>query len=298
MKIRNVLGLFDGISCGRLALERAGIKFDRYYSSEIDKYAIQISDKNYSDNIQLGDILNWRDWDLEDVDLVIGGSPCQGFSVVGKQLNFDDPRSRLFFVYLEIVKYFKPKYFLLENVVMDKEIQDIISNLLGVEPILINSSLVSAQNRRRLYWTNITNVTQPTDLGISLSDVLESNTDWSSAHIVSRRLGADGKRKDNDKSIESSKCVEVGKNPNKAYCLTTVNKDSVICKFTKGRHTDAYGANLNDWRNLTNVECERLQTLPDNYTTGVAESNRRRLIGNGWTVDVIAHIFKHMEVTA
>ena len=296
MKIRNVLGAFDGISCGRLSLERAGIEFDNYYSSEIDKYAMQIADKNYPDNIQLGDILNWRDWDLENIDLIIGGSPCQGFSVVGKQLNFDDPRSRLFFVYLEIVKHFKPKYFLLENVVMNKEIQDIISNLLGVEPILINSSLVSAQNRRRLYWTNIPDVTQPDDLGINLSDVLESNNDWSSAHIVSRRLGADGKRKDNDKSIESSKCVEVGKNPNKAYCLTTVNKDSVICRFTKGRHTDAYGANLNDWRNLTNVECERLQTLPDNYTTGVAESNRRRLIGNGWTVDVIAHIFRHMEV--
>jgi len=296
VKIRNVLGAFDGISCGRLSLERAGIEFDNYYSSEIDKYAMQIADKNYPDNIQLGDILNWRDWDLENIDLIIGGSPCQGFSVVGKQLNFDDPRSRLFFVYLEIVKHFKPKYFLLENVVMNKEIQDIISNLLGVEPILINSSLVSAQNRRRLYWTNIPDVTQPDDLGINLSDVLESNNDWSSAHIVSRRLGADGKRKDNDKSIESSKCVEVGKNPNKAYCLTTVNKDSVICRFTKGRHTDAYGANLNDWRNLTNVECERLQTLPDNYTTGVAESNRRRLIGNGWTVDVIAHIFRHMEV--
>jgi len=298
VKIRNVLGTFDGISCGRLALERAGIEFDNYYSSEVDKYAIQIADKNYPDNIQLGDILNWRDWDLEDVDLIIGGSPCQGFSVVGKQLNFDDPRSRLFFVYLEIVKHFKPKYFLLENVVMDKEIQDIISNLLGVEPMVINSKLVSAQNRRRLYWTNIPDVTQPEDLGINLSDVLESNQDWSSAHIVSRRLGADGKRKDNDKSIKSSKCVEVGKNPNKAYCLTTVNKDSVICRFTEGRHTDAYGANLNDWRNLTNVECERLQTLPDNYTAGVAESNRRRLIGNGWTVDVIAHIFRHMEVTA
>lgn len=298
MKIGNVLGAFDGISCGRLALERAGIEFDNYYSSEIDKHALQVSDKNYPDNIQLGDILNWRDWDLENIDLVIGGSPCQGFSVVGKQLNFDDPRSRLFFVYLEIVKHYKPKYFLLENVVMNKEIQDIISNLLGVEPILINSNLVSAQNRRRLYWTNIPNVTQPSDLQISLSDVLESNTDWSSAHIVSRRLGADGKRKDYDKSIASSKCLEVGKNPNKAYCLTTVNKDSVICRFTEGRHTDAYGANLNDWRNLTSVECERLQTLPDGYTAGVAESNRRRLIGNGWTVDVIAHIFRHMEVTA
>jgi len=292
----NTLALFDGISCGQLALKEAGIECDNYYASEIDKKAISITQKNFPNTIQLGDINGWRDWDLPELDLIMGGSPCQGFSVVGKQLNFDDPRSRLFFVYLEIVKHFKPKYFLLENVPMDKEIQDIISSLLGVEPILINSSLVSAQNRRRLYWTNIPNVTQPNDLSVILYDILESDNDWSSAHVVSRRLGSDGKRKDNDKSIQFTKCVEVSTNPHKAYCLTTVNKDSLICKYTEGRHTDAYGMNRETWRNFTSIEVERLQTLPDNYTEGVAESYRRRLIGNGWTVDVIAHILKNVDL--
>lgn len=168
-----VLSLFDGMSCGRLALERAGVQVTKYYASEVDKYAIQVSKNNYPDVIQLGDINNWTNWSIETPDLVIGGSPCQGFSFAGKQLAFDDPRSALFWKYVEIVRHYKPKYFLLENVRMKKEHLQVITDALGVEPICINSALVSAQNRVRYYWTNIPNVTQPTDKGIVLKDIIE-----------------------------------------------------------------------------------------------------------------------------
>ena len=154
----NVLSLFDGMSCGRIALERAGIKVDKYFASEIDKYAIQVAKKNYPDTIHIGDvqeIMYPESFDGHKIDLVIGGSPCQGFSFAGKNLNFDDPRSKLFFEYARLVKECKPKYFLLENVRMKQESQDVISEILGVKPIAINSSLVSAQNRNRLYWFHI-----------------------------------------------------------------------------------------------------------------------------------------------
>lgn len=168
-----VLSLFDGISCGRVALERAGIPVEKYYASEIDKYAIQIAQKNYPDTIQIGDVckVDFSKY-IGNVDLIIGGSPCQGFSFAGKQLNFNDPRSKLFFEFVRAIKTIKPKYFLLENVKMKKEYQDIISDLLGVQPIEINSALVSAQNRKRLYWTNIPNVGQPADKGILLKDIV------------------------------------------------------------------------------------------------------------------------------
>ena len=175
MKIRNVLNLFDGISCGRVALDRIGISYENYYASEIDKYAIQIAQSNFPDTIQLGDVKNWREWNLPQIDLLMGGSPCQGFSITGKQLNFEDPRSKLFFEFVDILNYYKPKYFLLENVRMKQEYQDIISDYLGVQPIKINSSLVSAQNRNRLYWTNIPNISQPLDKDIILKDVLEDD---------------------------------------------------------------------------------------------------------------------------
>ena len=171
MRIRNVLGLFDGISCGQVALHRAGVKFDNYYASEIDKYPISATQRNFPDTIQLGDINDWKSWDLEDIDLIIGGSPCQGFSLAGRRLNFDDERSKLFFVFLEIIKHYQPKYWMLENVKMAKKVQDAISAELGVEPVLINSGLVSAQSRDRLYWTNIPIETLPDDKGIYLKDL-------------------------------------------------------------------------------------------------------------------------------
>lgn len=168
-----VLSLFDGISCGRVALERAGIPVEKYYASEIDKYAIQIAQKNYPDTIQLGDVckIDFSKY-IDNVDLIIGGSPCQGFSFAGKQLNFDDPRSKLFFEFVRAIREIQPKYFLLENVKMKQEFQDVISEHLGVQPIEINSALVSAQNRKRLYWTNIPNVTVPQDKGILLKDIV------------------------------------------------------------------------------------------------------------------------------
>ena len=173
----NILSLFDGMSCGRLALDRLGIKVDKYYASEIDKYAIQVSSANYPDIIQIGDVCNVKGEDYPDIDLVLAGSPCQGFSFAGNQLAFDDPRSALFFEFVRILKEVKPKYFLLENVKMKKEFLDVISEQVGVEPILINSALVSAQNRLRYYWTNIPRVEQPEDRGIVLRDILETEPD-------------------------------------------------------------------------------------------------------------------------
>jgi len=154
----NVLSLFDGMSCGQLALDRLGIKVDMYLAAEIDKYAMSIAKKNYPNTVHLGDVTKLRGVDLPKIDLLIGGSPCQGFSFAGKQLNFDDPRSALFFEFVRLLKETNPKYFLLENVRMKQEFQDVISDYLGVKPIMINSALLSAQNRVRLYWTNIPGV--------------------------------------------------------------------------------------------------------------------------------------------
>ena len=173
----NVLSLFDGMSCGQIALNRLGIKYDKYFACEIDKYAMQVTQHNFPDTIQLGDVqfVTKETFGTHKIDLVIGGSPCQGFSFAGKQLNFEDPRSALFFEFVRLVRELKPKYFLLENVKMKKEYQNVITQYMGVEPIEINSALVSAQNRRRLYWTNIPNVGQPEDKGIVLKDIIETS---------------------------------------------------------------------------------------------------------------------------
>ena len=296
VKIRNVLGLFDGISCGQVALQRAGITYDTYYASEIDKNPIKVTQKNFPDTVQLGDITKWNDWNLENVDLIIGGSPCQGFSAAGKRLNFDDPRSKLFFEFLAIVKHYKPKYWMLENVVMQDHIRDAISAELGVEPVFINSNLLSAQNRKRYYWTNIPDVAPPKDAKILLESILEDDTFSHAGNIVGRRLNSDGVRKDYDKSVPITQCLQVRKDSTKMPCLTTVSKDAVVSRLPHGRYRDAYESPVReDWRDLTIVECERLQTLPDGYTEGIAETQRRRAIGNGWTVDVIAHIFGNIR---
>ncbi len=173
----NVLSLFDGMSCGQLALQRAGLDVDRYMASEIDKYGKQVTRKNFPNTIQLGDVCDVKGENLPPIDLLLGGSPCQGFSFAGKQLNFDDPRSALFFEYVRILKETKPKYFLLENVRMKQEYQDVISEHLGVKPVMICSSLVSAQSRKRLYWTNIPGLIQPKDKGIKLKHILEDDVD-------------------------------------------------------------------------------------------------------------------------
>ncbi len=173
----NVLSLFDGMSCGQIALDHIGVKIDKYYASEIDKYAMQITQKNFPETIQLGCVQGVSPDKIEPIDLIIGGSPCQGFSFAGKQLNFNDPRSSLFFEFIRCLKEFKPKYFMLENVRMKKEYQDVITKHMGVEPVLIDSALVSAQRRKRLYWTNIPGLVQPDDKGLMLKDIVHEIVD-------------------------------------------------------------------------------------------------------------------------
>jgi DNA (cytosine-5)-methyltransferase 3A len=170
----NVLSVFDGLSCGQIALNRVGVKYDKYFASEVDKHAIKVTQHNYPNTIQLGDVTKVKGSDLPKIDLLFGGSPCQGFSFAGKQLNFEDPRSKLFFEFVRLKNELQPKYFLLENVVMKQEFQDVITEYLGVKPIKINSNLVSAQNRKRLYWTNIPNIEQPEDSNIKMSNILLS----------------------------------------------------------------------------------------------------------------------------
>ena len=297
----NVLSLFDGLSCGQIALERAGITVDNYYASEIDKHAIKVTQHNYPNTIQLGDVTQIKGENLPQIDLLIGGSPCQGFSFAGRQLNFNDPRSKLFFEFIRLKNELNPKYFLLENVVMKQEFQDVITEYMGVRPIKINSNLVSAQTRERLYWTNIPNVEQPENLGIKLEDILEDigpdgnyydRKKLNKATILGRRLNERGKRDDYNKSIPITQCLEVrATNRDKSNCITTVAKDNVLTTLPIGRHKDAFKNKL-PFRYYTIKEHCRLQTVPDNYFDGVASENQiRKMIGNGWTVDVIKHIF-------
>lgn len=334
----NVLSLFDGISCGRIALERAKIKVTNYFASEIDKYAIKISKANYPDIIHIGDVRQVDWFGLPKIDLLIGGSPCQGFSFAGKQLNFDDPRSKLFFDYVRILKELQPKYFLLENVVMKKEYQDIISEHLGVQPIKINSALVSAQNRNRLYWTNITDIKLPKDKGILLKDVIEDGyVDRDKSYCV--LPGVDHKSSWNFyhnkrlHQIVKLGCIQVGmadlptsraqdkrvysmdgKSPTLLAAVGGYKEPKVAIvqrprgfnnggEFTEKSPTLSSNSwqdnnHLTDgvyWRKLTPEECEALQTIPRGYTKHVSKSQRYKCIGNAWTVDVIAHIFKGLK---
>lgn len=313
----NVLSLFDGMSCGRIALERAGIKVDNYYASEIDKWAIQVSQNNYPDIIQLGGIESWRDWgiDWKNIDLLIAGSPCQGFSMVGKQLAFDDPRSKLFFIFVDILDHIKsvnPRIkFLLENVKMKKEYLDIISEKVGVKPVSVNSSLVSAQNRFRWYWTNWS-FDLPEDKNILLKDILEESPDnkyFCKPGRVNWLL--------NFGEVKEQKGY-VAFNPNKAKCLTVRAEPSwnttYIVQYPHGYNKGGLQSGektgsitTSGWqynnllireglvRRLTPVEYERLQTVPDNYTNFVSDTQRYKMLGNGWTVDIIAHILKALR---
>lgn len=301
----NVLSLFDGMSCGQIALGRAGIDVENYYSSEIDKHAIKETMINYPDTIQVGDVTKIVASDLPKIDLLIGGSPCQGFSFSGKQLNFEDPRSKLFFEFVRLLKECEPTYFLLENVVMKKEYEQVITDYLGVEPIQVNSTLVSAQNRVRLYWTNIPNVGQPDDKNITLMDILEDDVmigdtivrpeDLNKGTILGRRLNKDGKRDDYNKTIPIVQCLEVrASNRGKSNCITTVAKDNVLTTLPIGRHVDAFNRKL-PFRYYTTTEYCRLQTVPDDYFKVSSDNQIRKMIGNGWTVDVIAHIFNGLK---
>jgi len=287
----NVLSLFDGMSCGQIALNRCGVKYDNYFASEIDKHAIKVTQANYPDTVQLGDVTQVKAADLPKIDLLIGGSPCQGFSFSGKQLNFEDSRSKLFFEFVRLLKEVKPKYFLLENVAMKKEYEHIITDHLGVEPIKINSALVSAQTRKRLYWTNIPNIKEPADKNIAWRDV-NGRRDKSVVAAMRGRFCINGKRQDGKQKTAglTQQYIEF-RYDSKTNALTTVSKDNVVVPHTSPKRVLA-----DDFifRYLTPVECERLQTVPDNYTACVSNIQRCKMLGNGWTVDVIAHILKSM----
>ena len=320
----NVLSLFDGMSCGQIALDQLGIPVDNYFAAEIDKHAITVAKANYPDMIHLGDVRNVRTkhnalhaWDengvgdLYDIDLLIGGSPCQGFSFAGQQLNFDDPRSMLFFEYVRLLKALNPRYFLLENVKMKKESQDIISEYLGVEPIEINSNLVSAQNRRRLYWTNIPVDGLPEDKGIVLADILEDGfTDRDKSYCLDAsyykgggasnvRLYFEKSRRQivfgsGDNKLTQPKIIQKSRGYNKGG-LKALNGKTPTLSTSSWEHNNHLTLDEGTtWRKLSPVECERLQTVPDGYTDHVSNTQRYKMLGNGWTVDVIKHIMKGM----
>lgn len=303
----NVLSLFDGISCGRVALDRAGIKVDKYFASEVDKYAITIAKKNYPDTIHIGNVelvsyLKTKDRQLlimdngvwpfsfeTGIDLIIWGSPCQDLSVAkkdGKGLQWE--KSSLFFQYVRLLKEVKPKYFLLENVASMKKVdKDEITRVLAevypdVQCYLINSSLVSAQNRKRLYWTNIQWVEQPQDKGLLIWDIIQECVD--EEFFYEKKIWL---------TITWSNSLKKEK-----WSRRTVNEKSK-CLTAGGQWISNAGATNIDivgrLRKLTPIECERLQTLPDNYTEWVSNSQRYKAIGNGWTVDIIAHIFSYIK---
>ena len=298
----NVLSLFDGMSCGRIALERANIKIDKYYASEIDKYAIKVAKENYPDTIQVGDVRNVKATDFPDgIDILLGGSPCQGFSFSGKRLNFDDPRSSLFFEYVRILKEVKPKYFLLENVRMKKESQNIISEYLGVEPIVINSRLVSAQNRHRLYWTNIPFTDELEDRKIMLKDILDDGfvTDRDKSHCLDANYFKGGNLKQyfekrRRQLVFSNKVVMLQKPRGNNKGSIKEREKSPCLSSSSWEQNNFVEDGPSKWRKLTPKECERLQTVPEDYTSSVSNTQRYKMLGNGWTVDVIVHLLKNL----
>jgi DNA (cytosine-5)-methyltransferase 3A len=377
-----VLSLFDGMSCGQIALDQLGIPVETYYASEIDKYAIQVTQANYPNTVQVGDVTNLVPKDFADVDLIFFGSPCQGFSFAGKQLAFDDPRSALFFEAIRLLKAIKPKYFLAENVRMKKEFLDIFSQevskcypeiTFGISPILINSSLLSAQSRQRYYWTNIPNIQQPKDRGIVLRDILETDVNDELSQEAKDYMNrssdkwSGGKtRKDVYIKHESEKgmCLTANMHKGVPYGVIALDKPKQVGSIKDGGQgnriysqdgksstlsaqsggTAGSGNTLVEtkpkqvgmaadikghdilrrvyspegkspclnaggggnrepkvaqegltWRKLTPLECERLQTVPDNYTNHVSNTQRYKMLGNGWTVEVIKHILRSIK---
>lgn len=400
-----VLSLFDGMGCGYEALKRAGIYVEKYYASEIDKYPIKIAKKNHPDIIHLGDVENWEEWDIPRPNLIIGGSPCQGFSFAGNQLAFDDPRSKLFFTMTDIIDHYGPERYLLENVRMKQDHLDVVTDFMNCgDPHLLNSALVSAQNRNRYYWYNW-DAPDPGDRGIMLKDIIHETVErsdlpdgwykwwkekadfqlskkhsalnpdkaicmtarqyasWNGNYMMEtlaeyvvpfdktlqildkevdrgkigyfENAGEDnrvyyihdqavtltdehllghiqkprGKNNDGLKPRDKSPSITSNaweQNNSLLFgCITPdrVNKRQNGQRFNEGQKfytltaQDQHGILVEGYiRKLTPIECERLQTLPDNYTEGVSNTQRYKMIGNGWTVDVIAHLFRHMPL--
>jgi site-specific DNA-cytosine methylase len=290
----NVLSLFDGMSCGHIALQRANISVGRYFASEIKSHAMEVTKKHYPSTIFVGDVrqISYANGVLitpigsftVDIHLLIGGSPCQNFSCLNSYQDIKDyglkgQQSSLFFEYLRLLREIKPTYFLLENVRMKKESEVELNTYLGVEGAHINSNLVSAQNRHRIYWTNI-EFYMPENKNIRLADILEDDVE----HLEAAKVTKSPSR---DKMYYGGKCKNIT-HENKASCLTT----------KQDRWNNAGLLDYKDYcRFLTPIECERLQTVPDNYTAGISTAKRYDLLGDGWTVDVVAHIFKALALS-
>jgi DNA (cytosine-5)-methyltransferase 3A len=275
----NVLSLFDGISCGQIALNRANISYDNYYASEIKPHAIKCTLDNYPNTIQLGDILNLKGSDLPKIDLFIGGSPCKGISRLNKnQEGLEHSESRLFWEYIRLLDEVKPKYYLLENTHGNKEATNTITETLGIKPISINSKLVSAQNRPRYYWTNIPDIKQPLDKGITTNDIFDYSGVLADECRVKWLNSESGK-----KSIKNG-YTKVNPYP-KSGCLTALG-------HKKWNENYLYRDGV--YKYLSQTEIEKLQTLPIGYTKILSYDEAYDCIGDGWTVDVIAHIFKNI----
>lgn len=305
-----VLSLFDGMSCGQIALHRLGIDVEKYVASEIDKYAISVAKKNFPNMIHVGDV---RDVKVaEHFDLIMFGSPCQGFSFAGNNLNFDDPRSKLFFEavrILEEAKTINPNVkFLMENVRMKKESEQVITDLLGAEPIAINSSIFSAQSRYRLYWTNLEVGEIPQDKGIVLKDILEDDyiTDRDKSHCIDANYFKGGNLKSyfekHRRQLVFSKdgLCHVGDADLKGHdaikrVYHSEGKSPTVTTMGGGHREPKVFEEPKAWRKLTPLECERLQTVPDNYTNHVSNTQRYKMIGNGWTIDVIAFLLSDLK---
>lgn len=293
MVLNNVLSCFDGISGGQIALNRAGIQYNNYYASEIDKFAIAITQKNHPKTIQLGDIrtVNYEEYQ-DKIDLMLVGVPCCDLSSSKQdRLGLNGDKSGLFWNFIEAFRIIKPKYFLFENVAsMPKKDKQIITDYLGVEPILINSRLVSALNRPRLYWTNIPNITQPEDKNIFVSDILQPDSEIGEKYYLSQ------KAKDRLETINiRAKARGLGY---KDCIIDELNNSKFLCldaNYFKGPDGKRSVVLAKDLRMITPLEAERLQTLPDGYTDGVSDTQRYKQIGNGWTIDVIAHILKNIK---
>ena len=288
-----VLSLFDGISCGMVALERAGIPVERYVAYEIDENAIKVSKHNYPMIEQMGDVFEAK-YKEGEFDILIGGSPCTYWSVArtnaGRETTSSGMGWDLFSQYVRALKETKPKYFLYENnYSMSKDIKEEITKSLGTEPIYINSDLVSAQHRKRLYWTNIPNVQQPKDKGILLQDIIESGTvDRNKSLCVARRtVGNQGSQSYMRRRYFGKSFAQM------VFENCTPQSQKELWKLDPNKEFETSG----HIRPLTIKEMERLQTLPDDYTKieGLSDIQRGEAIGNGWTVDVIAHIFTYLR---
>ena len=288
-----VLSLFDGISCGRLALERAGIPVERYVSYEIDENAIKISKANWNDIEHCGDVTVADFSQYKGFDAIIGGFPCQDLSINKRnRKGLEGNRSGLFWHLVRAIEEVNPKYFLVENnYKMPQKDQDIITKTLGVEPILIYSGKVSAQSRYRLYWTNIPNVQQPEDLHIYLKDIVE--------HGETKEKDLTNFTKFNNKTYTNydrpARIGTIGKGGQGERVYSIEGKSVTLTANGGGRGAKGGLYLINGTvRKPTPIECERLQTLPDNYTACLSDNERRKVIGNGWTVDVIAHILRNI----